>query len=358
MKIRKSRLYFIIASGVIACAGVAALGGAFWYQYMLTPANANSQESVKFTIREGMNSGDIAKELEHQQIIRSSFAFSVHVRLHNTSNKFRSGVYSVKPSQTAPEIIAHLTSGQSDEISVTFFPGATLHTKKKNSDGREVESVLKKAGFSEEQIRKALAANYTSTLLTSRPMDADLEGYVYGETFHISLNESAEQVIQRSLRQFESVIKKHQLEEKFKARGLTLHQGITLASIVQKESIGCGAGVERCEDQRKIASVFFNRQKANMELGSDVTYQYIADKQGVMRTPNLDSPYNTRKYKGLPPGPIAAPGLSALNAVADPADTSYKYFLSGDDDVTYFATTNEEHEKNIKQHCHRKCQIS
>jgi UPF0755 protein len=92
-----------------------------------------------------------------------------------------------------------------------------------------------------------------------------------------------------------------------------------------------------------------------MPLGSDVTYQYAAKQLGVAPTPDLDSPYNTRKNPGLPPGPIAVPGLSALEAVAAPAAGDYVYFLSGDDEVTYFARTNAEHEANIKNHCQIKC---
>ena len=98
--------------------------------------------------------------------------------------------------------------------------------------------------------------------------------------------------------------------------------------------------------------------KAGMTLGSDVTYQYAADKLGVARDPNLDSPYNTRKYKGLPPGPISSPGLSALQAAAAPASGDYLFFLSGDDNKTYFAHTNEQHEQNILQHCQKKCAAS
>ena len=95
-----------------------------------------------------------------------------------------------------------------------------------------------------------------------------------------------------------------------------------------------------------------------MNLGSDVTYQYAADKLGVARDTQLDSPYNTRVHKGLPPGPIATPGLSALNAVANPAQTDYLFFLSGDDNVTYFAKTDAEHIANAKAHCRQKCQQS
>jgi UPF0755 protein len=92
-----------------------------------------------------------------------------------------------------------------------------------------------------------------------------------------------------------------------------------------------------------------------IQLGSDVTYQYIADKTGIPRDPGIDSPYNTRRFIGLPPGPISSPGLSALKAVGSPASSDYLYFLSGDDDVTYFAKTEAEHEANISAHCKVKC---
>ena len=357
MRIRKRRIGLLILSIIIAIMGVSALGATLWYKQMLLPADPDNQQAVRTNIKEGTSSSDIAKSLEDQGVIRNSLAFSVYVRLHNASGGFKAGVYSVKPSQSVSEIVSHLTSGKSDEFAITFYPGATLDKKINNSDGREVESILLKAGFSKEQIKKAFAAKYDSPVFAGRPDNAGLEGYIYGETFYVSSDETAQQVLQRSIKQFEKIVKKYNLEEKFKARGLTLYQGITLASIIQRESIGCGSGVEICEDQRKIASVFYNRLKANMELGSDVTYQYVADKTGVERSPNLKSPYNTRLQKGLPPGPIAVPGLSALNAAADPANTNYRYFLSGDDDVTYFATKNEEHEANIKTHCQKKCQM-
>ena len=92
-------------------------------------------------------------------------------------------------------------------------------------------------------------------------------------------------------------------------------------------------------------------------LGSDVTYQYITDKLGVPRDINYDSPYNTRRFAGLPPGPIASPGKDALIAVGAPATSDYLFFLSGDDNVTYFARTVEEHEANIRNHCQQKCEI-
>jgi len=330
MKIRKQRIWLLVLSIVVAIAGIGALGATVWYKQMLSPVDVNSQQTFRINIKEGMGSSDIAKTLEDNKIIKNSLAFSIYTRLHNSASKFKAGVYSVKASQSVDEIINHLTSGKTDEIAITFYPGSTLNKKMKNSDGREVESVLLKAGFSDDQIKKAFAAKYDSLVFAGRPENAGLEGYIYGETFYISPDETAEQVLQRSIDHLEKIVKKYNLEEKFKARGLTLYQGITLASIIQRESIGCGSGVETCEDQRKIASVFYNRLKANMPLGSDVTYQYIADKTGLERSPNLKSPYNTRIQKGLTPGPIASPSLSALNAAADPIHSDFLYFLGSE----------------------------
>lgn len=123
-----------------------------------------------------------------------------------------------------------------------------------------------------------------------------------------------------------------------------------MASIIQRE-------VATAEDAAQVAQVFKLRYDQGMQLGSDVTYQYIADKTGQPRSVDFDSPYNTRRYVGLPPGPISSPGLASLKAVGNPAPGDFVYFLSGDDDKTYFARTNEEHERNIRDHCQKKCQI-
>jgi UPF0755 protein len=111
------------------------------------------------------------------------------------------------------------------------------------------------------------------------------------------------------------------------------------------------------EDQKQVAQVFYTRLEQNMPLGSDVTAYYGADQMGAERTVAVDTPYNTRIHSGLTPGPIAVPSIGALAAVASPAPGDYIYFLSGDDDVTYFAHTEEEHQANIRNHCTVKCAI-
>ena len=185
-------------------------------------------------------------------------------------------------------------------------------------------------------------------MFTGRPASADLEGYVYGDTYSIYDGASVQEIIQKALDKFYSVVTENNLIASFASHNLNLYQGITLASIVQREA-------NTASDQKQVAQVFYLRLSKGIMLGSDVTYQYIADKTGVARDPSIDSPYNTRLYAGLPPGPISAPGINALRAVATPASGDYLYFLAGDDGVMYFAHTQAEHDANISKYCKINC---
>jgi UPF0755 protein len=106
-----------------------------------------------------------------------------------------------------------------------------------------------------------------------------------------------------------------------------------------------------------VAQIFFKRLREGMPLGADATFVYAANKAGVAPTVDLDSPYNTRIHAGLPPGPISAPGLAALQGVAQPAEGDYLYFVSGDDGKNYYSRTAEEHEANTREHCKINCSL-
>lgn len=339
---KKSRrwLWWIVLT-VVALIGAAATSTALWYSQQLDPQNPNSKQLMNITVSAGTSGASLGETLESEGVIRSATAFSWYLRLNGSSSALQAGVYKVGPGQSVPEIVEIITSGETETFRMTFLPGDTLAEHRK---------AFLKAGYDAATVDEALNKSYDHPLLNSKPSTADLEGYIYGETYEFFVDATPEQILTRTFDEMYKVIQDNDLEAKYKQQGLTLFEGITLASIIQRE-------VNTPADQKQVAQVFLLRLKKDMQLGSDVTYQYIADKTGQQRNPNLDSPYNTRRYGGLPPGPIASPGATALIAVGNPSKGDYLYFLSGDDDKTYFGRTNAEHEANIKNHCEKKCQI-
>jgi UPF0755 protein len=352
LKVQKHRPRFklwLIAISLLTTVIVGSvLGGFLWYSAQLLPVGGEPGQLKLITISPGENTDQIGIKLQNQGFIKSAVAFGIYVRLSGNSDNLQAGTYRLSPAETTEQIVGHLSNGLVDQFSVTFYPGATLEDNTKSEKKYDVTSILKSAGYTNEEIVQALNMTYDSPLFKDKPANTGLEGYVYGETYKFNIGATVEDILMAVFDEYYAVIKENNLIEDFAKQGLNLYQGITLASIVQRES-GSGA------DQKQIAQVFLLRLKIGMQLGSDVTYQYIADKNGLARDPSLDSPYNTRRYAGLPPGPIAAPGLSALLAVAHPATGDYLYFLSGDDDITYFAKTSGEHEANIVNHCAVKC---
>jgi UPF0755 protein len=338
-KKKRGLLIALIAAAAFVVAFIVTAG--VFYCLSLQPVDASNTAEVAIEIPSGTTPDEIATKLKEADVIRNTFTFSLYTRMNGVRNSLQAGMYHLKKSQSLAEIVDTLVKGPTvEEIEITFFPGATLEQDK---------AVLVKAGYSESDVDAAFAAKYSHPVFEGKPDTADLEGYLYGETHRFFKGAPLEDILTRYFDDLYAVVEENDLIAQYKAKGLTLYEGITLASIIQRES---GGG-----DQAQIAQVFLTRLSIDMPLGSDVTYQYIADKLGVPRDVNLDNPYNTRRFGGLPPGPISAPGEAALLAVAQPAEGDYLYFLSGDDGVTYFAKTEAEHQQNIQNHCQQKCQI-
>lgn len=338
----KKQKIAIIISIVVGVLLIAAASVIAWYFAQLQPVDSANTDKQLVSIEVGSTPNDIADTLQEKQLIRDATAFLWYTRFEGVQNTLQAGTYRLSPSESTPEIVDHLVSGKVDTFSITFLPGATL------ADNREA---LISAGYSSEEVDQALAQEYDSPLFAGKPASADLEGYIYGETYTFGTETPVSAILEHTFEEYYSVIEENDLVARYEAQGLSLFEGITLASIIQREASPGG------EDMPQIAQVFYSRLAIGMPLGSDVTYQYIADKLGLERSPELDNPYNTRIYPDLPPGPIASPGEKALIAVAQPAEGDYLYFLSGDDDITYFGRTIEEHNANIQAHCAQKCQI-
>ena len=338
--------------GIISLIIIAGAALFTWYMLALQPVAGSDAAKVQVIIKEGSSPVQIGKLLQDKKVIHSQLAFDIYTRLSKTRNGLQAGAFMLSPASSTPQIVESLTKGSAEEFTVTFYPGATLNTVSKTADKTPSHrQVLEKLGFTTDEIDAGFAADYSDLpLFAGKPATADLEGYIYGQTYQMATGSTVEQILRRTFQEYYTQIEKNNLIDGFKQQGLSLYDGITLASIVQRE-------VSEPADQKQVAQVFFTRLADGMMLGSDVTYQYAADKMGVPRDHTLESPYNTRIHTGLPPGPIGSPGLSALQAVAAPAAGDYVYFLSGDDHKTYFAHTNEEHEANIVNHCAYKCSL-
>ena len=370
---------------------LAGLFGGGYYWYSLQPvssancrfdsakaaAESNEKESNSvceyqtIEISAGESVKQIANNLKQADLIRNPLAFELYARINNLHAKLKAGKYSFRKTMSARDIAKQLVNGvvSSDVFNLTILPGTSLLGDKGKSQTGIIHQ-FRTLGYSEEEINQALTKHYDNPILKGLyanetklsdlkiPEKLALEGYLYGETYQFYNHEKLENVITTILNQFNDVVVSNQLEEKFKARGFTLRQGITLASIIQKEA--------NTEDMPGVSMVFQNRLKRGIALGSDVTATYAADITGIDRTnaTNADilavnSLYNTRKFPGLPPGPIAVPSKAALLAVAEPdsSKASMLYFLTGDDGLMYYSSTDAEHNQKIRDHCQKLCKV-
>ena len=364
-------------------------GGYYWYslqpvssancRFDSAKAAAESNEKEANSVCEyqtieisaGESVKQIANNLKQAGLIRNPFAFELYSRINNLHAKLKTGKYSFRKTMSARAIAKQLVNGvvSSDVFNLTILPGTNLLGDKGKSQTGIIHQ-FRTLGYSEEEINQALTKHYDNPVLKGLyanetklsnpevPEKLALEGYLYGETYQFYNHEKLENVITTILNQFNDVVISNQLEEKFKARGFTLRQGIILASIIQKEA--------NTEDMPGVSMVFQNRLRRGIALGSDVTATYAADITGIDRTnaTNADilavnSLYNTRKFPGLPPGPIAVPSKAALLAVAEPdsSKASMLYFLTGDDGLMYYSSTDAEHNQKIRDHCQKLCKV-
>ena len=364
-------------------------GGYYWYslqpvssancRFDSAKAAAESNEKEANSVCEyqtievsaGESVKQIANNLKQSGLIRNPLAFELYARINNLHAKLKTGKYSFRKTMSARAIAKQLVNGvvSSDVFNLTILPGTNLLGDKGKSQTGIIHQ-FRTLGYSEEEINQALTKHYDNPVLKGLYVDETklsnpeipaklaLEGYLYGETYQFYNHEKLENVITTILNQFNDVVVSNQLEEKFKARGLSLREGIILASIIQKEA--------RTEDMPGVSMVFQNRLRQGIALGSDVTATYAADITGIDRTnaTNADilavnSLYNTRKFPGLPPGPIAVPSKAALLAVAEPdsSKASMLYFLTGDDGLMYYSSTDAEHNQKIRDHCQKLCKV-
>jgi len=336
---QRLRRVFIAAIVVLVLITTAAVIVRHVYSDNLQPVSS-SENVTLFTIKSGESSTSIANSLQSAGLIRSSTVFEWYVSSKNVRSELQAGTYALRPNMSLPNIVDLFVSGKIAANLVTIIPGQRLD---------QVRATFMKAGFKAADVDAALdASNYVgSPALVDNPNGAGLEGFLYPDSFQKNENTNPQIIVQESLSEMAQHLTPS-IRASFAREGLSVYQGVTLASIVEQE-------VSKDSDRAQAAQVFLTRLHSDMPLGSDVTAFYGAIIAGKKPSTTYDSPYNTLLHKGLPPGPISNVSDSSLNAVAHPANTQWLYFVTGDNGNTYFSKTLAQHQAYTQQYCHKLC---
>jgi UPF0755 protein len=300
-------------------------------------------DPVLFEVAEGEPLGSVADRLAEQGLVHDGMTLTLWARLRGTDRQVKSGQYELSAAYSPVEILRKITAGEVKTWAVTLPEGLTLE---------EVAARLDEAGITEAADLVALARDpaYARTL----DVEADsLEGYLFPETYRFRSDTEPAQVLEQMAAEFRAAWQPDDLEA-LDTSGMTLHEVVTLASIVEKET---GAPDER----PRIAAVFHNRLRKGMRLQSDPTviYGVLREKgefDGNIRRRDLetDTAYNTYTRSGLPPGPISSASMASIRAVLAPEDVPYLYFVSQNDGTHHFSTTLREHVNAVNKYQKRR----
>ena len=301
------------------------------------PMSDNTQPQV-FEVKSGMTLKQVSQELFRQNLIRSANAFQAIALIQDKEKLIKVGEYYISPSMLPAEILQRITSGKTVLHSITIPEGYRI---------TEIANLLEEKDLADKNIFLQEAKNVE--LLEGIPTSS-LEGYLFPDTYHFGKRTTEAAIINKMVETFKERALKQEFLKRAEDLGFSYHEIITLASLIEKET---GKDSER----KQISSVFHNRLKKNMLLQTDPTVIYVIDFfDGNIRKRdlNIDSPYNTYRYKGLPPGPIANPGLKSIIAALYPATTSNLYFVSKQDGSHKFSATLNEHNRAVQKYQLRK----
>lgn len=310
------------------------------YNQALKPAGT-SQKLTIITVESGSSAKQIADELKENGLIRESWAFQWYVRNNGLISNLKAGTYAFNQSQTTSQIADTIAQGEVATDLVTILPGQRLD---------QVEAALINSGFAPGEVEAALNPDLYSNhpAIVDKPVKANLEGYLYPESFQKTADTTAQDIIRASLDEMQKRLTPS-LRASIAKQGLSVHEAIILASMIEQE-------VSIPADRSAVSGVFLNRLSSSMRLESDVTAFYGAYLDDASPSVGYDSPYNTYLHDGLPKGPISNVSEVSLKAVAKPAKSDYLYFVAGDDGTTHYAKTLAEHEDNVAKYCHKLCQ--
>lgn len=301
--------------------------------------------SIEVIVPEGMTADQVASLLEEKGVIRSDRVFRLRVKIEGAGAEIKPGVYSFAPGESAASVLGKLTEGPGQKTEKVLIPeGLSIE---QTGDRLSSDGVVDGEDYVDQA--RDLSRFDPPSLAGTIPDVQDLEGFLFPSTYTIAADSGAGELIQAQLDAFTR--KTAALPwERAESLGLEPLDVLTVASIIEKE-------VRIPEERAKVAAVIYNRLEKDMPLGADATVRFALKKwTGPLTKSDLavDSPYNTRKYEGMPPGPVASPGLAAIRAALEPAEADYLYYVLVDEEGHHFFTESYQEfldakEKGIEQ---------
>ncbi len=304
----------------------------FLWRDIYLPLNPHSTKVINFIIKKGSDAKEISLELKKEKLIRHSSIFRIYVLFSRASKKLQAGQYELSPSMSLSEIVKKIFRGEVIKKKITIIEGWNLkdiasYFEENDICSREEFIELTKKDFNGE-----------FDILKDKPKDLSLEGYLFPDTYEIIPGTPPEEIIKKILSNFDKKLTS-ELKQEISRQKKTIFEIVTMASIIEKE-------VKTLEEKKIVSGIFWKRIKIGQPLQSCATINYITGKNNpaaFLKDIEIDSPYNTYKYYGLPLGPISNPGLDSIIAAIYPTETEYFYYLSTPEGKTIFSRTLKEH---------------
>lgn len=317
--------WHIVLSMILLCLGSIIYG-------LTQPVTSSEGDKIIITVKQGMAADEIGELLYQRSIIKSVFVFHAVAKMQGKANSLQAGEYTLSKNMTVQQIVAMIAKGETSYQQFTIPEGYTVEQIANLIQEKQLGNASKFKTAAQNVMPFPYMANSNPNVVYKS------EGYIFPNTYRIAKGASEDQLLNMMVSQFDKQFT-DSMRERASAIGLSIKDVIILASLVEKE-----AQLER--DRPIIAGVFLNRLKQDMPLQSCATIQYILGypkPELSVQDTEISSPYNTYQHMGLPPGPIANPGIAAINAVLYPKETEFVYFVADKQGAHHFSKTYEEH---------------
>lgn len=323
---------------LIILSGISIVGGKYYFDDQIKAVNTNGNIHKKeIEIPSGSSTETIAKILKNNNLIKNEIMFRILAKIEGKEGKLKAGYYKLDTGMEANEILNELIEGGYSKNTITFTIPEGFVISQIANRLQSLNLIDKNKFISLTKNTQKFSDDYK--FLESIPKDLSMEGYLYPDTYEVYKSDNEETIIKKMLDRFQKVYNEEIKDENLK-EDLNVHDIITIASLIEKET--------KLDKERKLVSaVIYNRLKKGMLLQIDATIQYSLKNRKERLTYNdleVESQYNTYKEKGLPPGPIGAPGVKSIVAALNPADKNYIYYILKKDSISEHFFTDDYNE--------------